>query len=500
MNPYRKILTELRESQNLLTKVASLLKTSASKEDIAKARETLKDKSYKDPESGKDISFSTAYNRSVPQAQKDYAKALKDVSSGKGKEDDDDNPLDDLNEEQIDLLERVAKGRDVSDMSLVEERVLRESLAILLESQDELKEEGEPEPPKKAPPKKKRKYVRKVKKKVEKKVKKEIKPQDDDDLEFIDIDELIDVDELSEVHSDDAKPLDSALKKKEKSRRDFVQKELLKEDEQAEKNRDSILDTLTQSIDTISTKANEDLDSQIKELKEDLKNPGLSESKKKEIEDSIEDLQDQKDILALNIKSTQEGYRKALTEAVKDIPDFDADQSKELSEAYSSMGADLISKVEDPAELNTYIEDQISELESISKDDPDYPKSLGKLLALKAMKEEVVENPTFGFSPPRLNADPVFLEEYKREVGSQQRSKFNSFSKEQRDVAAKKLSAQKEDLIDILESLFFYRRGEKGSREADDDRSRIRVCPKYRPSTQRGGAFGRFLSCRQGSS
>ena len=65
MNPYRKILTELRESQNLLTKVASLLKTSASKEDIAKARETLKDKSYKDPESGKDISFSTAYNRSV---------------------------------------------------------------------------------------------------------------------------------------------------------------------------------------------------------------------------------------------------------------------------------------------------------------------------------------------------------------------------------------------------------------------------------------------------
>ena len=117
------------------------------------------------------------------------------------------------------------------------------------------------------------------------------------------------------------------------------------------------------------------------------------------------------------------------------------------------MGADLISKVEDPAELNTYIEDQISELESINKDDPDYPKSLGKLLALKAMKEEVVENPTFGFSPPRLNADPVFLEEYKREVGSQQRSKFNSFSKEQRDVAAKKLSAQKEDLIDILEEL-----------------------------------------------
>ena len=99
---------------------------------------------------------------------------MKDVSSGKGKEDDDDNPLDDLNEEQIDLLERVAKGRDVSDMSLVEERP-RESLAILLESQDELKEEGEPEPPKKAPPKKKRKYVRKVKKKVEKKVKKEIK-------------------------------------------------------------------------------------------------------------------------------------------------------------------------------------------------------------------------------------------------------------------------------------------------------------------------------------
>ena len=452
MNPYRNILTELRESQNLLSEVTAILKTSASKGDIAKARESLKNKSYKDPDSGKSISFSTAYNRSVPQAQKDYAKALKSLPSDKKKEDDDDNPLDDLNEEQLDLLERVSKGRDVSNMSLVEERVLRESLAILLESQDELEKEGEPEPPKKAERKKKRKYVKKVKEKVKEKVKKEIKPKDDDDLEFIDIDELIDVEELSEVHSDDANPLSSALDKKDKSRREFVQQELLKEDEKAEKSRDSILDTLTQSIDTISIKANEDLESQIKELKEDLSKSGISESKKREIEDSIEDLQDQKDILTLNIKSTQEGYRKALTEAVKDIPDFDAEQSKELSESYSSMGADLISKVEDPAELNTYIEDQISELESISKDDPDYPKSLGKLLALKAMKEEVVENPTFGFSPPRLNADPVFLEEYKREVGSQQRTKFNSFSKEQRDVAAKKLSAQKEDLIDILES------------------------------------------------
>ena len=179
MTLYRNILTELRESQNLLTRVASLLKVSASKEQISKAREKLKDKSYKDPESGNDISFSTAYNRSVPQAQKDYAQALKSVSSGKDKEDDDDddNPLDDLNEEQIDLLERVAQGRDVGDMSLVEERVLRESLAILLESQDELKEEGEPEPPKKTPPKKKRKYVKKVKKKVKEKTKKKIKPQ-----------------------------------------------------------------------------------------------------------------------------------------------------------------------------------------------------------------------------------------------------------------------------------------------------------------------------------
>ena len=53
-----------------------LLKTSASKEDIAKARETLKDKSYKDPESGKDISFSTAYNRSVHSGSEGLRKSI----------------------------------------------------------------------------------------------------------------------------------------------------------------------------------------------------------------------------------------------------------------------------------------------------------------------------------------------------------------------------------------------------------------------------------------
>ena len=87
------------------------------------------------------ISLSVLRTIGVSLRPKDYAKALKDVSSGKGKEDDDDNPLDDLNEEQIDLLERVAKGRDVSDMSLVEE-INQGVFGYPLESQDELKEEG----------------------------------------------------------------------------------------------------------------------------------------------------------------------------------------------------------------------------------------------------------------------------------------------------------------------------------------------------------------------
>jgi hypothetical protein len=442
MSPYTSVLKELRESQAVLSKVSHLLKVSVSKELQEKAKEALKDKKYKDSDSGREIAFSTAYSRGNEKAKKDYENAVKSVSKKK-EEEDDDNPFDDLNEEQIDLLERVAQGRDVSDMSLVEERVLRESIAILLESQDELEKEGEPEPPKKAPPKKKRKYKKKVKKKVEEKAKEKVE-EADDDLQFIDINELIDLDELSEIHSEDAKPLDKALGK---TRRDSLEEQM----PEKKVDRKKLEKRLEESVQNISTKAMSDLDDKINALKDELASAS-SQSKRDEIQDQIDDLEDQKEITELNIKGTQDGYRKALGQAIKDIPNLDDKQSEELAQAYSSMGADLVAMVEDPSKLNTYIEEQIDELSYLDEFADDYPEKLGKLMALKAMRDEVVNNPTFGFNPPRLNADPVFLEEYKREVGTQQRKKFNSFSEEQRELAAKKISLQKEDLLDTINS------------------------------------------------
>lgn len=446
------ILKELRLSKTLLDKTSSALRKRAEdKELLQKARESLKDKKYKDPENNKEISFSTAYNRKVPQAQQDLQKALSSIKSKNQEEGSIDTSG--LNEEQVDLLERIAKGKKTSDMSLVEQRTLRESLALLFDAQDTLKKDGVEEPLKTAEPKKKKQYAKKVKKKVVEKGEKVVKAlkKEKDLPEDTTIEDIVDVDSLAETHSEDAKAIDTTLKKQESSRKDKLKKKFQEQEKKVDKDRDSILKSLEKSIESFSEKAIEDIEDKIKDVKKSLQNKSHSEEKLKDLEEQLEDLEYEKDIRELNAKNTQAKYQKSLKGALENIPDFDDEQTKKLSESYAKMGGDLVRKLEDIEDLKSFVDDNLSELEDLDESSEDYAENVGKLMALKTMKEEVIGDPTFGFSPPAKNSSPEFLEEYKEFLGEEQRKKFNSFTPEERKSASSKLAYEKEDLMDILD-------------------------------------------------
>ena len=99
------------------------------------------------------MSFNTAYNRAHPKAVKDFNKAMDKARGSKGDSSDVSYSVAaTLNDEQYDLLSRMNNGRDMRDMSLVEERTMRDIFALLMDINEEVREEvGEP------PPKKKRK-------------------------------------------------------------------------------------------------------------------------------------------------------------------------------------------------------------------------------------------------------------------------------------------------------------------------------------------------------
>ena len=167
---------------------------------VKKVKNKLKEKKYKSRQTGDELSFNTAYNRKHPKAVKDFNKAMdKERGSSSGS----DTPSvaysvkAKLNDEQYDLLQRMNNGRDMRDMSLVEERTMRDIFALLTEIHEEIKEE---EPKKKAPKKK-------VKEKLE------------ESLEDLGI-EVIDVEEASSLEEVEVKETKEVLDNRAKERQD----------------------------------------------------------------------------------------------------------------------------------------------------------------------------------------------------------------------------------------------------------------------------------------
>ena len=119
---------------------------------IKKVKTKLKSRTYKSRLTGDELSFNTAYNRAHPKAVQDFNKAMEKAKGSKGESKKEVNysVKAKLNDEQYDLLSRVNNGRDMKEMSLVEERTMRDIMALLMDIHEEVREEvGEPPPKKK---------------------------------------------------------------------------------------------------------------------------------------------------------------------------------------------------------------------------------------------------------------------------------------------------------------------------------------------------------------
>ena len=109
---------------------------------VKKVKEKLKSRTYKSRQTGEDLSFNTAYNRNHPKAVSDFNKAMDKARGSKGDSSDVSYSVAaTLNDEQYDLLSRMNNGRDMRDMSLVEERTMRDIMSLLMDIHEEVREE-----------------------------------------------------------------------------------------------------------------------------------------------------------------------------------------------------------------------------------------------------------------------------------------------------------------------------------------------------------------------
>lgn len=224
---------ELDKSDRLLEKASSLVllgaKKKPSKADQDKQKEldqeirdSLKDRKYKDQDSGNEVVFNTAYSRQHPTAVKDYNKAMSKALSKEKAKGGKPKPLSD---EQQDIVNRVLSGnRKFDDLSLGEERNLREALStlsdigvvidIVIDDRKDLPEPKNEAVVKAVKKRKTRSDKGKKRGQYKKKVKKEV-------LEEVLTDEQkdqVDIEELVEITDMDLQQTSEALEEREKSR------------------------------------------------------------------------------------------------------------------------------------------------------------------------------------------------------------------------------------------------------------------------------------------
>lgn len=177
---------------------------------IKKVKDRLKEKKYKSRQTGDELSFNTAYNRKHPKAVKDFNKAM---DKARGSDSKGDSPSVSysvkakLNDEQYDLLSRMNNGRDMRDMSLVEERTMRDIMALLMDIHEEINEE-EPKKTRKTRSDKGKKRGPRVKKKLE------------ESLEELDLTDDFNSQEASTITEEEVKETKEVLDERAKERQE----------------------------------------------------------------------------------------------------------------------------------------------------------------------------------------------------------------------------------------------------------------------------------------
>lgn len=548
-----------------------------------KVRKKLEGKKYRNKHTGEDISFSTAYNLGHPKAVQDYNKTMKSLA----KKDTPNDPVNQLSDEQYDLITRVAKGRDIRDMSLVEERTLREAMATLTGIHEQLAEEGldyadefdEEEESQEDEPKKERKTRSDKGKKrgpYKKRVQKELEEAiDETTQEDIDIEGLVDTSpdnaiQINEVlvareeMRDESEGDEGEDKTEEASKPDKADKPTSKKPtskkpkpkpEKVYAERDQIIDLISGAIrsiqnETINDRADEvskiegklfqkdlsptvisekvaDLESRernvidleldqkrteqqladakialkdlqgeekksksedvkrletkLKETKDqiaseqkeiekvegELFSSDLSDSEKKKLKSDWEEKKIDLE-LSGNAKSLNEGgHFSVLEKSLESASKFTVEEAQAMADQYKDTGDECASAVSDmsPEDFNKYLEDEIKKATADvtklkSKGGEKYAQAVGRLSALSASKEGILEDPVFGL--PKAPKGEVEREEHNDRVRRDQGRKYDSMSTKQRDLMVTKLDALKKQAEAKLDGV------EEGSAEYEE--------------------------------
>jgi|13_taG_2_1085334.scaffolds.fasta_scaffold00002_242 hypothetical protein len=362
---------------------------------VKKVKDKLKSRKYKSRLTGDELSFNTAYNRAHPKAVQDFNKAMDKARGSKGDSSDVSYSVAaTLNDEQYDLLSRMNNGRDMRDMSLVEERTMRDIMALLMDIHEEVREEvGEP------PPKKKRK-TRSDKGKKRGPYKKRVAEKLTTSLEEEGIDAVeVDVQEASDITEEEVKEtkdvLDERAKEREKQTgeeepkgkgkskgkgepkpRNESGKDDAKGDDTPPKEeppfvegaplleqpsyvqKAEIKDRLEKAFrDKLSKGTSE----KIENLEKKLEDPSLSDKEKRDLKEQIKGLE--KKDLASTRKSTRT-FIQRISETVDALDELTEDQVQQMVQAYGS-GAFKVEEVmrnQGLDGLQSYIDEEAKDL------------------------------------------------------------------------------------------------------------------------------------------
>lgn len=363
---------------------------------VKKVKEKLKDRTYKSRDTGKDLLFNTAYNRRHPKAVADFNKAMEKARGSKGDSGDVNYSVAaTLNDEQYDLLSRMNNGRDMRDMSLVEERTMRDIFALLVGIHEEITEEEQESP-------KERKTRSDKGKPRGPRVKDALTTSLEE--EGIEVEDF-DVQEASEITEKDVKKTKGVLDERAKEREEQTGEEepkpkakskgkgkgkgdptnqsgggkkdtgsggkkppkekppfvegapLLEQPSYVQKA--EIKDRLEKAFrDKLSRGTSE----KIKKLEEKLQDPSLNDKEKRDLKEQIAELE--KKDLASTRKSTRTLVQR-ISETVDALDDLTEDQVQQMVESYGS-GAVTVEDVmrnQGLEGLQNYLEDETKDLE-----------------------------------------------------------------------------------------------------------------------------------------
>lgn len=459
---------------------------------VRKVKNKLKSRKYKSRQTGDELSFNTAYNRKHLKAVKDFNEAMEKARGSKGKSKDVDYSVAaTLNDEQYDLLSRMNNGRDMRDMSLVEERTMRDIMSLLMDIHEEVREEvGEP------PPKKKRK-TRSDKGKKRGPYKKRVKEKLTTSLEEEGIDVVdVNVQEASDITEEEVKetkgvlderakertkqtgeeepPPKSKAKSKAKSnkgKKDQKSKEdpkpidgapLLEQPSYVQKAeiKDRLEKAFRQGLNKGESEKIKKLEAELEEMNQ-IDVSELTAKQKESHQKSERDLKEQiKDIEKKSLASTRRSTRtliQRISETVDALDELTEDQVQQMVDSYGDSAVEVedVMRNQGLEGLQSYIDGEVKDKDfgppKPPSDREGFAGELGKYLAITHAQKSITEDPEFGLREFPTDGDEHDIEKHLENVRRVQSRRFKAMDKDQRNDMVSRVKEDIKEVVGLLE-------------------------------------------------